>query len=233
MNEAGVNGAIMNEAGVSRTIVLLHGLGRSRASMMPLAARLTESFKENQKGNSRESPTENRWTVRRLGYPSTRLTLDDAVETVRQALPAGPLLLVGHSLGGLIAAALLRRPGTAAIDRVVQLGAPNAGTPLAGRVGGLGLVRYACGPAMADIAALTDAPPADNRIGAIAGTAGWLIPGTGLTPPHDGAVTVGSAIAGAGHCARVPILHTLLPASARAARLTAAFLRDGHFPRER
>ncbi|MEM9139156.1 MAG: alpha/beta fold hydrolase [Pseudomonadota bacterium] len=198
-------------------VVLLHGLGRSPASMLPLSWRLQRAG----------------FLIRRIGYPSTRLSLADAVAHVRHALTdlaGGPFHLVGHSLGGVIAAALLRQERFTGLHRVVQLGSPNSGSPLAGRALGFGVVRWACGPALADIRALKGPPDAHPDIASVAGTGGWPISGTGLTRPHDGAVTLVSAHAGAAHRAAAPVLHTLMPASARVARLTATFLADGAFP---
>ena len=172
------------------------------------------------------------WKTYRIGYPSTRIGIAQAVETVRAKVPVGPCHLVGHSLGGLIAAALLRDPQGLRIIRAVQLGSPNLGSSLATRLKDFSLVRHACGPAYQDVTALTEPPAPCDRIAAIAGTGGWAIPGTGLERPHDGAVSARSAHAGAGHCALVPVLHTLLPASARVAHLVDRVLATGQFPKD-
>lgn len=168
------------------------------------------------------------FAVERVGYPSTRLTIAESVAHVRAALQriaAGRRLdLVGHSLGGLIAARLLRDPGALRIGRVVQLGSPNLGSAVADRLGGLWLVRRACGPAVEELRARTGRAGADPRIAAIGGTGGFWR--GSLTGPHDGTVAVRSAWSGAGRRAHVPVLHALLPASARVARLVAAWLRD-------
>lgn len=168
----------------------------------------------------------------RVSYPSTKLGLYQGIDAVRAQIPNSPHHLVGHSLGGLIAAALIRDPKGLQIDRVVQMGSPNLGSALATRVKALAPVRWACGPAIQEVEALTGPDSTHDRIAAIAGTGGWAIPGTGLERPHDGAVSVRSASAGAGHCALVPVLHTLLPASGRAAKLADQFLVSGQFPKE-
>ncbi|MEM7058088.1 MAG: hypothetical protein AAF557_10905 [Pseudomonadota bacterium] len=197
-------------------VILIHGLGRGTGSMLPLDWRLRRRG----------------WRTTRIGYASTRMGLAQSIEAVRAEIPATPCHLIGHSLGGLITAALIRDRQDLQIVRAVQLGSPNLGSALAVRAHGLAPVRWACGPAIQDIQALTDAPEVHHDIGAIAGTGGWALPGTGLERPHDGAVSVRSASAGANHCALVPVLHTLLPASAAVARLADSFLAEGAFPKE-
>jgi pimeloyl-ACP methyl ester carboxylesterase len=196
-------------------VVLIHGLGRTAASMWPLALRLGRAGFE----------------ATRIGYPSTRLRVDEAVAHVRATLArlaAGRALdLVGHSLGGLIAVRLLRDPGGLSIRRAVQLGSPNLGSAMADRLGVRWPVRLLCGPAVDELRAHRRRAPVDPRIAAIAGTGGFW-KGV-LAGPHDGTVAVRSAWSGAGHRAAVPVLHALLPASPRVAALVAAFLRNGSF----
>lgn len=194
-----------------RTVGLIHGLGRNTGSMLPLAWRLGRLGLRTQ----------------RIGYPSTRGGLAASVAHVRRTLSGmGPVDLVGHSLGGLIAVQLLRAPKGLDIRRVVQIGSPNLGSPLVDRLGGLWPVRQFCGPMIADLNDVTRRYPAHPAIAAIAGTGGW--PCIPVPRPHDGAVTVRSAWAGAAHRAAVPALHTLLPVSSRVAKLTAEFLTNGH-----
>ncbi len=196
-------------------VVLIHGLGRTAASMWPLEWRLRRAG----------------FAVRRVGYPSTRAGVAASVVHVRAALealaPARRLALVGHSLGGLIAARLLRDPQGLRIAWVVQLGSPNRGSTMARLLGGLWGVRDLTGPAMAELGAPFERPAPDPRIAAIAGTIGW--PVASLAWPNDCGVTVRSAWSGAGHRAAVPVIHTLLPASARVARLVVDFLCAGRF----
>lgn len=173
------------------------------------------------------------FSVQRPGYPSTRMGVDEAIANMRRVLerlsPRGQAVdLVGHSLGGLISAALLRDPRGLSIGRVVQLGAPNLGSPLASRLGGPGPVRRICGPALRDLRAHTRHPERRDEIAAIAGTLGPR--GLPMNGPNDGAVSVKSAWSGAGHRAAVPVLHSFLPASSDVADLTAMFLRDGRLP---
>lgn len=169
--------------------------------------------------------------VARIGYPSTRLHVAEAVGHVRETLarlaPGRAMDLVGQSLGGLIAARLLRDPGGLPIRRTVQIGSPNLGSAVADRLGVRWPVRRLCGPAVEELRAHRRRTAADPRIAAIAGTGGFWK--GALAGPHDGTVAVRSAWSGAGHRAAVPVLHSLLPASSRVAALVMAFLRTGTF----
>ncbi len=170
------------------------------------------------------------FTVAYVSYPSTRLTFEDALTCVQEKIAqfAGDADLVGHSMGGLLAARLLRGDAAPGVRRVVQIGTPNLGTALAGRAAQRRLFRWACGPSLGELSAHDRCVQICPRVGAIGGTFGLI--GIDLERPHDGAVPLRSAWHGAGHCADVPVPHTLLPLSVRVAALTAAFLRDGAFP---
>ena len=196
------------------TVVLLHGLGRSPASMWLFARGLRRAG----------------FDTRRIGYPSTRQTMAEAEAFVRARLaelPARPLCLVGHSLGGLIAAEILRDPRGLAVERAVQLGAPNRGSPMVERLGRLWPVRRACGPVIDQLNRQPAPGPRSPRIAAIAGTASWPLVSAGFQRPNDGVVTLRSAWSGAGHRGRVHVLHSFLTLSPRAIAMTIAFLQTG------
>ncbi|MEM0991056.1 MAG: alpha/beta fold hydrolase [Pseudomonadota bacterium] len=200
--------------GIEIPVVLLHGLGRTSASMWPLAWRLGQA------GFSAES----------VGYPSTRQGIAQSRDAVRNLLSGrqAPCHVVGHSLGGLLAAEL-KRESDLDIHRVVQLGSPNLGSPVAARLGPRWPFRGLCGPALAELGPRDQEPPTNDDIAAIAGNRGPAL-SPDLENPHDGAVSRRSAWAGAGHRAEVPALHTLLPLSKAVAQLTIAFLQTGQFP---
>ncbi|MEM1298036.1 MAG: alpha/beta fold hydrolase [Pseudomonadota bacterium] len=205
----------MSEELKTRDVVLLHGLGRTPMSMLPLAWRLGWAG----------------FRCRRPSYPSTQLTVPESIAHVHALVTeiGRPVHLVGHSLGGLIAAALLRE-GDLPIARAVQLGSPNLGSPAADRLAGTWPVTRICGPAVDDLQQHDVTPETHPHIAAIAGIKGPPLPGIDIEEPHDGIVSQASAWAGAGHRASVPSLHSFIMTSAEAARLTAHFLTHGTFP---
>lgn len=204
-------------------VVLLHGLGRSPASLSLMARRLESHG----------------WTTSRPRYPSTALTMDQAMERVaepvaRLAAAATRIHLAGHSLGGLLALLIARRRRPANLGRVVQIGSPNAGSEaaaLAMRVPG---VPDLMGPVLSqlDKEILSAAGPLDFELGCIAGDLP-LVPVArlaGVRAPNDGLVTVSSAI----HPAATDTVvlnsaHPLLPFDPRVSRQVHAFMKSGRF----
>lgn len=201
------------EARAIERVVVLHGLALSPALMWPLATRLKRSG----------------WDVHRIGYPSTEHDLSAIVAMIRARLEAlAPLHIVGHSLGGVIGAALLRAEDNPAVGRVVQLGSPNLGSPQADRALKIAPARWYYGPVLTDLRPHGQEPEPDRRIGAIVGAV-WpnLAGGQG-----DGVVRIESAVAGAGDHVIVHHTHTMLPFSAEVARHAHTFLSEGHFRRD-
>ncbi len=200
-------------------VILLHGLGRTPASMWWLSPYL-------------------HWAgipSHLLGFPSNRQGLVDNIETVRGRIAdlrlAMPVNLVGHSMGGVISRHLCLEDNGLDVRRVVQLGAPNLGSALADRMGPFWAVRKACGPAIADLGVRSEILKPDPRIHAIAGTGGCHTRHSVLQSPHDGAVTVRSAWAGAAERYRVDAMHTLMPMSRDVARTVVLALTAPDRPR--
>jgi pimeloyl-ACP methyl ester carboxylesterase len=195
-------------------VVLVHGLGRSRLSMLPL-----------------------QWALERQGYdvlnwgysstsgsvPEIGAALSVALDSVSRPIPGRPTHLVGHSLGNIIIRwALLHHPPPN-VRRVVMLAPPNQGARSADRyaryLGWLlrplpGLVTTETGTARAL------GTPVGVEIGIIAGD-------------KDGKVTVAEThLVGETEHIVVAGWHTLLMAQPQVQRLTATFLRTGTFSSE-
>jgi pimeloyl-ACP methyl ester carboxylesterase len=204
-------------------VAVFHGLGRTRIGMQLLAHRLRRCG----------------FVAACVPYRSRHLSLDEAIDGAARAVERlarkwDVVHMAGHSLGGVLAAAVLAGRPDLPLGRAVMIGSPMRGSELAAWCLRVPPVRAVLGPVLEDLAISKGPVTPSDRIGAIAGTAGSRFIGraVGLTGVHDGKVTLRSAWAGAGHRAAVPVGHAMLPFSAEVARLTAAFLKDGRFPEQ-
>jgi hypothetical protein len=209
------------------TVVLLHGLGRTRAAMWPLAARIEKAGFE----------------VVRIGYDSLRHSPEQILAEVAQQIDAccanrpEPVHFVGHSLGGLIIRAYLAGHAVRSRGRVVLIATPNSGTPLVDSYGDAWWMDLA-GPTAKSLGTGLDSfpnslPKPDYPVGVIAGTREyWLI--RDLIPgEHDGLVPLESTkIDGMVDFITVDSNHAFLRYSEEVARQTIAFLRTGRFLRD-
>jgi len=178
------------------------------------------------------------FTVHAFSYPSVRADLAaNAARLARflDALDAGTVHLVGHSLGGILIRALFhyhpdRKPG-----RIVTLATPHGGSRVAQHLGRHALWRRAMGKGVAQL--LAGVPqhwmPPPREIGAICGTRsiglGRLLY-RGLPRPNDGLLTVKeSAYPAAREHLVLPVSHTGMMFSRTAAEQVANFLAAGKF----
>lgn len=139
--------------------------------------------------------------------------LDRRVREVLRATGAPQVILVGHSMGGLVARAYLRRWGAASVARVVTLGSPHYGSRLAMLAWGR------CGRQMVIgnpwLRALQDEPLA--------------VPLTSIYSVHDNQVMpqrACSALAGATNCAIGGVSHLGMAFSPALLSVLLAVLRD-------
>jgi triacylglycerol lipase len=209
----------------SPTVVLLHGLGRTGASMRPMQEALEGAG----------------YRVVNLGYPSRRHPIGALTDSVHAALrgccaDAGPLHFVTHSLGGILVRAYAEDHGAGGIGRVVMLSPPNRGSEVVDRLDDLPVFEWILGPAAlqlgtdaAGVAVGLGPPPFD--VGIIMGDASlnplfsWWLPG-----PDDGAVSVESArLDGADDFLVVPYTHTFIMRREDVITQVLAFLHDGRF----
>jgi len=198
------------------TVVLIHGMGRSWLSMLPLGRALRRDG----------------YRVVLYGYPSTRYGLSDhaakfatflATEVFPGAAP-GTVHLVGHSLGGIVIRQALGETPPPTVGRIVMLAPPNQGLRLAERLARWWILRWLLQPlpelSVAPDAAIQRVPVPQAEIGIIAGC-------------DDGKVDVAfTHLPGnieAGHLV-VPACHSFLMNRHDVQAATAAFLREGRFP---
>ncbi|WP_316015799.1 esterase/lipase family protein [Roseobacter sp. HKCCA0434] len=210
-----------------RQVGLIHGLGRGPGSMLLMANRLQAAG----------------FTCFTLNYRSRHVVPGEAMADldaqIARAAPAG-CHLVGHSLGGVLSLRL-KLADPARIHRVVQLGSPNLGSPMAAFLSDVKMVANLMGPALHRIAAadmgLSELPREVARdLGIIAGSApvDRLSALWGIEEPSDGMVPLSSAL-GVDHADALitNTIHGMLPLSLEAARQVGAFLERGAFAKER
>ena len=208
------------------TVVLLHGLARTRVSLSSLRSHL----------ESLGYPT---WA---RTYPSRTHTLPEMADVVagwlQEDLPGRELVAVTHSLGGV----LVRHLGDRVPFRgVVMLAPPNHGSRVANAFAGNALFRAFYGPAGQQVVCADDWPCPTSPFAVIAGTSSlsignpvsWVTRGFGILPagePSDGVVTVAETQHPAmADFAAVGASHTWIMNHAEARRLTVQFFERGSF----
>jgi pimeloyl-ACP methyl ester carboxylesterase len=221
---------VEDRSGSSRDgVVLLHGIGRSSASMR-LMRRTAEVAG---------------FATLNIDYPSRRSTLEDLAEAIHPEVAdfagrlAGSVHFLTHSMGGLLVRVYLARHRPARLGRVVMLAPPNRGSEIADLLVGFAPYGAWFGPAGRQLvtaqgeALLAALGTVNYPLGVIAGDwtidpVSWLlIPG-----PNDGKVAVErTRIEGVTDHIVLHTTHTTILLNAEVARQAIAFLKTGRFKR--
>ena len=215
-----------DHAGPGQTVILLHGLGRTRWSFYRLERTLRADG----------------YTVINRTYPSRAKPVEDLAQDFLGPLIAGQaaatkLHFVTHSMGGIVLRCYLRDHAVPNPGRVVMLAPPNAGSELADRLIPTWLYRTVNGPAGQQLGTtglpgrLGPWPAGAGELGVIAGRVS-LNPlfSAALPGPNDGKVTVASArLAGMKDFVVVPSGHTWLAWRKAVIGQIEGFLRTGVF----
>ncbi|HUR57126.1 MAG TPA: alpha/beta fold hydrolase [Opitutaceae bacterium] len=212
----------------AETVVLLHGLGRTRFSMARLACELERDG----------------YRVINLSYPSRTQSLEENATKWLHAqlaqVQTPRLHFVTHSMGGILVRLWLSEHGAPAnLGRVVMLAPPNAGSEVSDRLTSFPAARWLVGPNMGRLTTAPDALPATlgpwpataGELGVIAGDRPMnRLMAAFLPAPSDGKVTVASThLAGERDHVVLPYSHTWLGWRAETIGHVKAFLRDGKF----
>lgn len=208
-------------------VLLLHGLGRTGLSMQMLGAALRRAGYRTlapSYGLNRTMPAILAWLAPRL----------DAFTQGQDA----PLHIITHSLGGLVARALITANRPETLGRVVMLAPPNAGSGLADLVADLGLDTMIFGGVGAHLGTRRPASieaelgTVDYDLGIIAGNRAFDagLAGRFLGGPHDGKVSVeATKLPGMRDHLVLPVQHTLMPHHPRVIAETVRYLETGSF----
>jgi pimeloyl-ACP methyl ester carboxylesterase len=203
-------------------VLLLHGLWLRGFVLLPLRARLRAAG----------------FDAHTFGYASAwsspRAHLARLQRAIRELPGEGPVHLVGHSLGGLLAVECARAYPELPIGRIVCLGSPITGSSTAVGLIARGPLGRVLGRAIHLLRQGVLPLPEGFQIGVIAGT---LKVGLGrwfgqLGESHDGTVALAETQAPelADHV-QIRTSHTGLIYSSEVVRQVAVFLREGRFER--
>jgi pimeloyl-ACP methyl ester carboxylesterase len=202
------------------TVILLHGLWLRAFTLGRLARALRQAG----------------YDVQGFNYRSLLDEPDRAVAELAARVDAvgAAVHLVGHSMGGLIALTAVREHELP-VRRAVCLGSPLNGSLVAQRLGGLRGIRGVLGKSRGLLSDGLGGWEGETQVGVIAGSrsVGLGFLAGSIERPHDGTVSVAETrLPGIRDHITVDTTHSGLLFSAKAARQTDAFLREGRFLRD-
>jgi len=211
------------------SVVVVHGLGRSPASMKILVSRIEGAG----------------YSVLNFGYPSTEEPIEELSARLGAEMEqsfgedAGDVHFVTHSMGGVLVRSYLAQQPQPHAGRVVMLGPPNQGSEIIDAFADSELLRSLLGPAGMKLGTeaggiASELGPVRFSLGVITGDrslspiGSWLIPG-----PDDGKVAVDrAAVEGAADFKVIHATHTFIMNRKDVAEEVVHFLENGEF-RER
>lgn len=214
----------------NETVVLLHGILRSKTDMLPLTKYLEKRG----------------YDCINILYPSRKMTLEqitdfveDKIQSAPQYSPDKPLNFVTHSMGGLIARYYISTHKPKNLSKVVMLSPPNSGSEFADFLDEnkylSPLFRSIFGPASTQLKTSHKHPEEDITypLGIIAGTASinplapWVLDGE-----HDGIVPVErTKIEGMTDHITMKTTHSLMMFRPSLMKQVLFFLQNGKFKR--
>ncbi|GHA18591.1 acetyltransferase [Arenicella chitinivorans] len=212
----------------SESVILLHGLGRTRFAMRKIAAELSNEFHVvNQGYPSRSHPIE---TLADLAIESALAACADASR----------VHFVTHSLGGILVRQYLSRHALPQLGHVVMLGPPNQGSEIVEAFRRTPILTQFFdllnGPAGRQLGTSSDSRPrslgaVDFSLGVIAGNRSVDPVLSRLLPSQsDGKVTVESSrVDGMQDHIVLPVDHTFMMRDPRVIKQIQTFLRQGRF----
>jgi pimeloyl-ACP methyl ester carboxylesterase len=211
------------------TVILVHGLGRTPASMLVLQSRLAgEGYR-----------------VVNFGYPSRSESLEALTDSLGRAVHEccskadRRVHFVTHSMGGVLVRSYLAERPEPFGGRVVMLSPPSQGSEIVDAYADSPLLRSMLGPSGVRLGTdssgiASELGPVDFSLGIITGDrsinpiGSWLIPG-----PDDGKVSVTRArLEGAADFMVVHATHTFIMNRSDVAEQVAHFLANGKFARQ-
>ncbi|HXX85533.1 MAG TPA: alpha/beta fold hydrolase [Casimicrobiaceae bacterium] len=139
--------------------------------------------------------------------------LNAKIRAVCAATGATQVVLIGHSMGGLVARAYLRRCGGGQVQRLITIGTPHHGSILAWSFPGIGLAQMHPGSAwLAKLNEAEDGPPP--------------VPITSIWSRHDSMVIpqASATLAGGENIAIVGVGHNALLSDESVARMAASVI---------
>ena len=210
----------------AESVIVVHGLGRTPASMSILVSRLKNAG----------------FRVVSFGYPSTSESMEALVERLQAEVESccgnepEAVHFVTHSMGGVLVRSYLSQQPGPHQGRVVMLSPPSQGSEIIDAFSDSPLLHSLLGPAGSQLG--TDPEGIPNQLGPVRFGLGiiagdrsmnplgsWLIPG-----PDDGKVAVERArVDGATDFMVVSATHTFIMNRRDVADEVVRFLRQGRF----